>query len=189
MDLNQSSSSSTNQSKKSLKSEANPKFKNNNKTNEVLKDLTKNSYFNKYKEESNRNKISNKNNSLRQSKRRNDQKDISSLNTQNLSLFSYKKSKHISMDKNHCYINNNSINNQNSSINNLRKASLFLNKEFNENKANENLNIKNNGKDIISMTPRNISQTNEALLGVKNKPKSPTKKKVDKTINCNYFSI
>ena len=183
MDLNQSSSSSTNQSKKSLKSEANPKFKNNNKANEVLKDLTKNSYFNKYKEESNRNKISNKNNSLRQSKRRNDQKDISSLNTQNLSLFSYKKSKHISMDKNHCYINNNSINNQNSSINNLRKASLFLNKEFNENKANENLNIKNNGKDIISMTPRNISQTNEALLGVKNKPKSPTKKKVDKTIN------
>ena len=65
----------------------------------------------------------------------------------------------------------------NSSINNLRKASVFLNKEFNENKANENLNIKNNEKDIISMTPRNISQTNEALLGAKNKPKSPTKKK------------
>ena len=118
MDLIQSNISSTNQSKKSLKNEANPKFKINNKPSEVLKDSTKNSYFNKYKEESNRNKLNKKNNSLRHSNRRNEQKDISNSNTQNLSLFNYKKSKLISMDKNYCYINNNHINNQNNNINN-----------------------------------------------------------------------
>jgi hypothetical protein len=186
MELIHSSTSSTNQSKKSEKSEATPKFKNNIKSNEILKDSSKNSYFSKYIEEYNRNKINKKNNSLRQSKHKNDQKDISNLNHQNLSLFSYKKSKNSSLDKTYCNINNNPINySQNNNIGNLRKVSQFLNKEFTDNKTTENLNIKHHNHDIISMTPRNISQSNEALLGVQNRQKNPTQKKVELNNNKN----
>ena len=170
MDLNQSSISTLNQNKKTEKnekSEMTPKYK-NIKSNEILKDTIKNSYFSKYLEEYNRNKLNKKNNSLKQPKLKNDQKEIGTTSHQNLSLFSNKKSKNNSLDKKcNNYLNNNAIN-----INNLRNSAKNLDKEF-----NDNINKSNN---MISMTPRFTSQSNNSLLNIKNKSKNSLEKKSSK---------
>ena len=88
---------SSNQSKKTEKNEMTPKYK-NTKSNEILKDSNKNSYFNKYIEEYNRNKLNKKTSSLRQSKK-NEQKETG-IGSHPNSIFSYKKSKNNSLDKN-----------------------------------------------------------------------------------------
>ena len=146
-----------------------PKYK-NIKSNELLKDTIKNSYFSKYLEEYNRNKLNKKTNSLKQPKLKNDQKEIGISNHQNLSLFSNKKAKNNSLDKKY---NNNLNNNPNPiNINNLRNSAKNLNKEF-----NDNINKSNN---ITSMTPRYTSQTNNSLLNIKNKLKNSKEKKISK---------
>ena len=156
---------SSNQSKKTEKNEMTPKYK-NTKSNEILKDSNKNSYFNKYIEEYNRNKLNKKTSSLRQSKK-NEQKETG-IGSHPNSIFSYKKSKNNSLDKN--IGNNYNLNNNPPITVNLRKSAKDLTKEFNESKNSDKSN------NIITMTPRYISQSNNFLLNVKNKPKILEKK-------------
>ena len=75
MDLIQSSNSTSNQNKKTEKNEMTPRYK-NIKSNDILKDSIKNSYFSKYLEEYNRNKLNKKSISLKQSKLKNDKKEM-----------------------------------------------------------------------------------------------------------------
>ena len=146
-----------------------PKYK-NIKSNELLKDTIKNSYFSKYLEEYNRNKLNKKTNSLKQPKLKNDQKEIGISNHQNLSLFNNKKSKNNnSLDKKcNNFINNNPIN-----IKNIRNSANNLNKDYNDNSINKSNNI-------ISMTPRYTSQSNNSLINIKNKSKNSLEKKLNK---------
>ena len=98
MDIIHSNNSSSNQQKKIEKNDIIPQYK-ILKSNEI-RETNKNSYFSKYLEENNRTKLNKKNNSLRQSKIKAEQKEITNTNHQNLSLFSNKKSKNNSVDKN-----------------------------------------------------------------------------------------
>ena len=125
------------------------------RSNEILKETTKNSYFSKYLEE-NRTRIKQKNNSLKQSKPKTEQKEIC-LNNQ-LSLYSYKKSKNNSMDKNHYYKINNI--NQKKSVRNLNNA-------FNDDKNIEIIQKKSNN--LISINQRYLCPSNNSLLKDKNK--------------------
>ena len=164
VDLVHNSTSSI-QSKRTEKNDMTPKYK-SMKSNEVLKDSNKNSYFNKYIEEYNKNKLNKKNNSsLRQSKK-NEAKETSFSSHPNSSLFSYKKSKNNSVDKN----TNNNMNNNPPITVNLRKSEKDLSKELNENKNNDKSN------NILTMTPRYVSQSNNSLINVKNKSKILEKK-------------
>ena len=67
------------------------------RSNEILRETSKNSYFNKYIEENNRSKIKykkrNNNNSLRQSNTNYERKENNISNHLNYSLFIHKKSK------------------------------------------------------------------------------------------------
>ena len=133
MDLTHSNNSTISQSKKMDKNET-PKYRNPNPkpSNDSLRDLNKNSYFTKYIEESNRAKLNNKKNLLlKQSKVKMDHKEI--INN-NLSLYSNRKSKNNSMDKNFIHYYN--INNNNNYINiSHHKKNLSI--AFNENKENK----------------------------------------------------
>ena len=132
------------------------------RSNEILKETTKNSYFSKYLEE-NRTRIKQKNNSLKQSKPKTEQKEIC-LNNQ-LSLYSYKKSKNNSMDKNHYYKINNI--NQKKSVRNLNNA-------FNDDKNIEIIQKKSNN--LISINQRYLCPSNNSLLKDKNKSKNLSEK-------------
>ena len=143
------------------------------RSNEILKETTKNSYFSKYLEE-NRTRIKQKNNSLRQSKPKADQKEIS-LNNQ-LSLYSYKKSKNNSMDKNHFYKINNI--NQKKSVRNLNNA-------FNDDKNIEIIQKKSNN--LISINQRYLGPSNNSLLKDKNKSKNLSEKELAQKNNKNII--
>ena len=158
MDLTHSNNSTTSQSKKMEKNDT-PKYKNPNPnpktTNEGIRDLNKNSYFTKYIEESNRAKLNNKKNLLlKQPKAKMDQKEI--VNN-NLSLYSNRKHKNNSMDKNS--INYYNINNNNNYIiNSHHKKNLSI--AFNENKNNSSITPKGKTK---------VSNSNSSLSPIKNK--------------------
>ena len=162
MDIIHSNNSSSNQQKKIEKNDIIPQYK-ILKSNEI-RETNKNSYFSKYLEENNRTKLNKKNNSLRQSKIKAEQKEITNTNHQNLSLFSNKKSKNNSVDKN---INNNQINI------NQKKYALNLNNEF------KNIDNSNNKKsnNIISMTPRYIRQSNNY-----NNSDNPSEKEINQNL-------
>ena len=162
MDIIHSNNSSSNQQKKIEKNDIIPQYK-ILKSNEI-RETNKKSYFSKYLEENNRTKLNKKNNSLRQSKIKAEQKEITNTNHQNLSLFSNKKSKNNSVDKN---INNNQINI------NQKKYSLNLNNEF------KNIDNSNNKKtnNIISMTPRYIRQSNNY-----NNSDNPSEKEINQNL-------
>ena len=162
MDIIHSNNSSSNQQKKIEKNDIIPQYK-ILKSNEI-RETNKNSYFSKYLEENNRTKLNKKNNSLRQSKIKAEQKEITNTNHQNLSLFSNKKSKNNSVDKN---LNNNQINI------NQKKYALNLNNEF------KNIDNSNNKKsnNIISMTPRYIRQSNNY-----NNSDNPSEKEINQNL-------
>ena len=162
MDIIHSNNSSSNQQKKIEKNDIIPQYK-ILKSNEI-RETNKNSYFSKYLEENNRTKLNKKNNSLRQSKIKAEQKEITNTNHQNLSLFSNKKSKNNSVDKN---LNNNQINI------NQKKYALNLNNEF---KNIDNLNNKKTNN-IISMTPRYIRQSNNY-----NNSDNPSEKEINQNL-------
>ena len=162
MDIIHSNNSNSNQQKKIEKNDIIPQYK-ILKSNEI-RETNKNSYFSKYLEENNRTKLNKKNNSLRQSKIKAEQKEITNNNHQNLSLFSNKKSKNNSVDKN---LNNNQINI------NQKKYALNLNNEF------KNIDNSNNKKsnNIISMTPRYIRQSNNY-----NNSDNPSEKEINQNL-------
>ena len=162
MDIIHSNNSNSNQQKKIEKNDIIPQYK-ILKSNEI-RETNKNSYFSKYLEENNRTKLNKKNNSLRQSKIKAEQKEITNTNHQNLSLFSNKKSKNNSVDKN---LNNNQINI------NQKKYALNLNNEF---KNIDNLNNKKTNN-IISMTPRYIRQSNNY-----NNSDNPSEKEINQNL-------
>ena len=159
MDLTHSNNSTISQSKKMDKNET-PKYKNPNPnpkpSNDSLRDLNKNSYFTKYIEESNRAKLNNKKNLLlKQSKGKMEQKEI--VNN-NLSIYSNRKSKNNSMDKNFIHYNiNNSHHKKNLSI------------AFNENKENKNNSSKTpKGKTKIINTNSPIKRkASECKINIK----------------------
>ena len=162
MDIIHSNNSSSNQQKNIEKNDIIPQYK-ILKSNEI-RETNKNSYFSKYLEENNRTKLNKKNNSLRQSKIKAEQKEITNTNHQNLSLFSNKKSKNNSVDKN---LNNDQINI------NQKKYALNLNNEF------KNIDNSNNKKsnNIISMTPRYIRQSNNY-----NNSDNPSEKEINQNL-------
>ena len=153
MDLIHSNNSTISQSKKMEKNET-PKYKipNPKPSTDSIRDLNKNSYFTKYIEESNRAKLNNKKNLLlKQSKVKIDQKEI--LNN-NLSLYSNRKHKNNSMEKNS--INNYNINNNNNYIiNNHHKKNLSI--AYNENKNN------------LSKTPKGKTKVSNLNSPIKSK--------------------
>lgn len=157
MDLTHSNNSTISQNKKSDKVET-PKYKNPKSNNESIRELNKNSYFTKYIEESNRAKLNNKKNLLlKQSKVKMEQKEI--VNN-NLSLYSNRKHKNNSMDKNS--INYYNINNNNNYIiNSHHKKNLSI--AFNDNKNNYSKTPR--GKTKVS----NSNSSNSSLLPKKSK--------------------
>lgn len=170
MDLTHSNNSTISQSRKMDKTET-PKYKNPNpkSSNEGLRDLNKNSYFTKYIEESNRAKLNNKKNLLlKQSKVKMDQKEI--LNN-NLSLYSNRKYKNNSLDKNS--INYYNINNNNNYIiNSHHKKNLSI--AFNENKNN------------CSKTPKGKTKVSNSNSPIKSKA---SEKKINPNENSSKTKI
>ena len=170
MDLTHSNNSTISQSRKMDKIET-PKYKNPNpkSSNEGLRDLNKNSYFTKYIEESNRAKLNNKKNLLlKQSKVKMDQKEI--LNN-NLSLYSNRKYKNNSLDKNSInYYNINNNNNYIISSNHKKNLSIA----FNENKNN------------CSKTPKDKSKVSNSNSPIKTKA---SEKKINPNENSSKTKI
>lgn len=170
MDLTHSNNSTISQSRKMDKIET-PKYKNPNpkSSNEGLRDLNKNSYFTKYIEESNRAKLNNKKNLLlKQSKVKMDQKEI--LNN-NLSLYSNRKYKNNSLDKNS--INYYNINNNNNYIiSSHHKKNLSI--AFNENKNN------------CSKTPKGKTKVSNSNSPIKSKA---SEKKINPNENSSKTKI
>ena len=170
MDLTHSNNSTISQSRKMDKIET-PKYKNPNpkSSNEGLRDLNKNSYFTKYIEESNRAKLNNKKNLLlKQSKVKMDQKEI--LNN-NLSLYSNRKYKNNSLDKNS--INYYNINNNNNYIiSSHHKKNLSI--AFNENKNN------------CSKTPKGKTKASNSNSPIKSKA---SEKKINPNENSSKTKI
>ena len=170
MDLTHSNNSTISQSRKMDKIET-PKYKNPNpkSSNEGLRDLNKNSYFTKYIEESNRAKLNNKKNLLlKQSKVKIDQKEI--VNN-NLSLYSNRKYKNNSMDKNSInYYNINNNNNYIISSNHKKNLSIA----FNENKNN------------CSKTPKDKSKVSNSNSPIKTKA---SEKKINPNENSSKTKI
>jgi hypothetical protein len=129
MDLSRTNSSVNMLMKKLDKNDLSQKsYKVFQKSNEILRETTKNSYFNKYIEECNRAKQNiKKNSSLKQNKLRND-KDIhlNNQNNNNINTTTHKKTKNLSMDKNDNIISNINNNVNNSNFNNSfdKKKSL-----------------------------------------------------------------
>ena len=154
MDLSRTNSSVNMLMKKLDKNDLNQKsYKVFQKSNEILRETTKNSYFNKYIEECNRAKQNiKKNSSLKQNKLRND-KDIhlNNQNNNNINTTTHKKTKNLSMDKNDNIISNINNNVNNSNFNNsfdkkksLRHLSIdkvFKNEYINKKNQNNNFPI------------------------------------------------
>lgn len=188
MDLSHSSSltnMSFNQLKKIEKNDSIQKYsKNFQKSNEILRDTTRNSYFNKYIEECNRAKLNTnkKTASFRQNKLKSE-KDVNPYNqSNNLSLVYQKKNKNLSMDKNILMMSNNIENSYSSTYLDKKKAKRITADKFNN---NENANIKNlnNNNSTIS---DNDNTSNNLSLRAKEKSKKLAEKN-DNTNNKNAF--
>ena len=179
MDLSRTSSSANMLMKKLDKNDLNQKsYKVFQKSNEILRETTKNSYFNKYIEECNRAKQNiRKTSSLKQNKLRND-KDIYlyNQNNNNIATITHKKTKNFSKDK-----NNNSFSNINNNINNI-------NNNFDKKKSGRHLSIDKVIKDeFINKKNQNnnflIISNNEAHsynLSHKDKEREKEKEKIKK---------
>ena len=188
MDLSHSSSltnMSFNQLKKIEKNDSIQKYsKNFQKSNEILRDTTRNSYFNKYIEECNRAKLNTnkKTASFRQNKLKSE-RDVNPYNqSNNLSLVYQKKNKNLSMDKNILMMSNNIENSYSSTYLDKKKAKRITADKFNN---NENANIKNlnNNNSTIS---DNDNTSNNLSLRAKEKSKKLAEKN-DNTNNKNAF--
>ena len=151
MDLSRTSSSANMILKKLDKIDINQKsYKLFQKSNEILRETTKNSYFNKYIEECNRAKQNiKKTSSSKQNKLRND-KDIHlyNQNSNNLGFITHKKTKNLSMDKiDNSFPNiNNNINNSNNfdkkkSVRHLTIDKVIKNEYINKKNQNNNFSI------------------------------------------------
>ncbi len=136
------------------------------RSNEIFRETSKNSYFNKYIEENNRSKIKykkrNNNNSLRQSNTNYERKENNISNHLNYSLFIHKKSKNNSNNSVDKKVNNNS-NNMNNTIQKKIKRNLSS-MIHNENTSKDDKNKDNN---ILA----DIPETNKFLLKQKNNKK------------------
>ena len=183
MDLSHSSSltnMSFNQLKKIEKNDSIQKYsKNFQKSNEILRDTTRNSYFNKYIEECNRAKLNtNKNTaSFRQNKLKSE-KDVNPYNqSNNLSLVYQKKNKNLSMDKNILMMPNNMENSYSSTYLDKKKAKRITADKFNN---NENANIKN-----LNNNNSTISDNDNTLNNLSLRAKEKSKKLAEKNDNAN----
>jgi len=176
---------SFNQLKKIEKNDSIQKYsKNFQKSNEILRDTTRNSYFNKYIEECNRAKLNTnkKTASFRQNKLKSE-RDVNPYNqSNNLSLVYQKKNKNLSMDKNILMMSNNIENSYSSTYLDKKKAKRITADKFNN---NENANIKNlnNNNSTIS---DNDNTSNNLSLRAKEKSKKLAEKN-DNTNNKNAF--
>ena len=188
MDLSHSSSltnMSFNQLKKIEKNDSIQKYsKNFQKSNEILRDTTRNSYFNKYIEECNRAKLnSNKKTASFRHNKLKSEKDMHSYNqNNNLNLIYRKKNKNLSMDKNILMMSNNmDISYSNSYLDKKKAKRITVDRISNS----ENVNIKNlnNNNSTIS---DNDNTSNNLTLKAKEKSKKLTEKN-ENAKNSNTF--
>ena len=181
-DLNYNNISSLTLNKKSEKTDT-PKHK-NLKSSESIRESNKNSYFSKYVGEYNKAKINNKkNNILSYSKVNIERKELNSSNNNNLSLFSHKKKKNNSIEKNPNIYNNNS-----NIFNSTRKKSVRnINNIFIENKINDNLNKKLDS--ILSNTSNDKSETINYSINDKDKLKNNEEKEIKINNDNNKVNI
>jgi hypothetical protein len=187
MDLSHSSSltnMSFNQLKKIEKNDSNQKYsKNFQKSNEILRDTTRNSYYNKYLEECNRAKLNSnkKTSSFRQNKLKNE-KDVNPYNkSHNLSLIYQKKSKNLSMDKNILMMTNNIDKNYSSSYIDKKKVKrLTVDKISNSENTNINIPINNNST---------LSDNDNTSINLLLKAKERSRKLIEKNDNGKNSNI
>jgi hypothetical protein len=187
MDLSHSSSltnMSFNQLKKIEKNDSNQKYsKNFQKSNEILRDTTRNSYYNKYLEECNRAKLNSnkKTSSFRQNKLKNE-KDVNPYNkSHNLSLIYQKKSKNLSMDKNILMMTNNIDKNYSSSYIDKKKVKrLTVDKISNSENTNINIPINNNST---------LSDNDNTSINLLLKAKERSRKFIEKNDNSKNSNI
>ena len=181
MDLSRTSISANMIMKKLDKNDLNQKsYKVFQKSNEILRETTKNSYFNKYIEECNRAKQNiKKTSSLKQNKLRND-KDIHlyNQNYNNTGVIIQKKAKNFSMDKNdNSFSNiNNNVNNNNFN-NNLDKKKSVRHLSIDKVIKNEYINKKNQNNNF-SIISNNETHSNN--LSHKDKEREKEKEKIKK---------
>ena len=181
MDLSRTSISANMIMKKLDKNDLNQKsYKVFQKSNEILRETTKNSYFNKYIEECNRAKQNiKKTSSLKQNKLRND-KDIHlyNQNYNNTGAITQKKAKNFSMDKNdNSFSNiNNNVNNNNIN-NNLDKKKSVRHLSIDKVIKNEYINKKNQNNNF-SIISNNETHSNN--LSHKDKEREKEKEKIKK---------
>jgi hypothetical protein len=181
MDLSRTNSSVNMLMKKLDKNDLNQKsYKVFQKSNEILRETTKNSYFNKYIEECNRAKQNiKKTSSLKQNKLRND-KDIHlyNQNYNNTGAITQKKAKNFSMDKNdNSFSNiNNNVNNNNIN-NNLDKKKSVRHLSIDKVIKNEYINKKNQNNNF-SIISNNETHSNN--LSHKDKEREKEKEKIKK---------
>jgi len=180
MDLSRTSSSANMLAKKLDKSDINQRsYKFFQKSNEILRETTKNSYFNKYIEECNRAKQNiKKTSSLKQNKLRNDKDNHLNQNNNNIGVITHKKTKNFSMDK------NDNINNSNSS-NNFDKKKSVRNLSIDKPIKNEYINKKNQNNNF-SIISNNETYSNKSH---KEKEKEKEKEKIKKIQEKNDIQI
>ena len=188
MDLSHSSSltnMSFNQLKKLEKNDSIQKYsKNFQKSNEILRDTTRNSYFNKYIEECNRAKLNTnkKTASFRQNKLKSE-KDVNSYNqSNNLNLIYQKKNKNLSMDKNTLMMSNNMENSYSSSYLDKKKTKRITADKISNNENSSIKNLNNNNSTISD----NDNTSNNLSLKAKEKSKKLAEKN-DNANNSNAF--
>jgi len=179
MDLSHNSSltnMSFNQFKKLEKNDSNQKYsKNFQKSNEILRESTRNSYFNKYIEECNRAKMNTnkKTASFRQNKQKSE-KDVHQYSqSNNMGLIFQKKNKNLSMDKNIIMMSNNNDNSYSSSYLDKKKV-----KKLTTDKISENISIKN-----LNNNNSTISDNDNASNNLSLKAKEKSKKFAEKNDN------
>jgi len=167
---------SFNQFKKIEKNDSNQKYsKNFQKSNEILRESTRNSYFNKYIEECNRAKMNTnkKTASFRQNKQKSE-KDVHQYSqSNNMGLIFQKKNKNLSMDKNIIMMSNNNDNSYSSSYLDKKKV-----KKLTTDKISENISIKN-----LNNNNSTISDNDNASNNLSLKAKEKSKKFAEKNDN------
>jgi len=167
---------SFNQFKKLEKNDSNQKYsKNFQKSNEILRESTRNSYFNKYIEECNRAKMNTnkKTASFRQNKQKSE-KDVHQYSqSNNMGLIFQKKNKNLSMDKNIIMMSNNNDNSYSSSYLDKKKV-----KKLTTDKISENISIKN-----LNNNNSTISDNDNASNNLSLKAKEKSKKFAEKNDN------
>jgi hypothetical protein len=148
-----------------------------------LRNTTRNSYYNKYLEECNREKLNNnkKTSSFRQNKLKNE-KDVNPYNkSHNLSLIYQKKSKNLSMDKNILMMTNNIDKNYSSSYIDKKKVKrLTVDKISNSENTNINIPINNNST---------LSDNDNTSINLLLKAKERSRKLIEKNDNGKNSNI